>query len=537
MKKLFTTFLTILFCATLFAADLNPFAYGLSSSVNATDPMRLDIEFKLNAPATSVKVYVYEVGGDWSLLVDAHLVEENRTYTGWIDLSTIPAQYRGGNKNLNWRVDVTGSEVTSMTFVQNDVKLYAPTSIDIDNNPENANFGTVFCVEGLDYPYNRSGYESYISYHDGAGLYVLDPDGSPRLMPYQGTKVRYGYNGGVLAEHNTERQYYVKGNNKTGAYSPYRVRVADDGRIFVTSLTPPRYMNGDSVMQVLWEAKKECFSAESESEWRANTGWTKVISSSNANTNVQLTKADKSSFTYGDIYNLYTNDGQFITAPNIGFDVRGGGDALQLLMLSASKQAIALNTAGYYRCCEYDLGSSTIYSRKADRPIFDGYVVFYTDPQVEYDKDGNRDVHEVVPLGITLDERIADGYYYSGTVALVKELLEPVAVAPRHKAQRNVNIPRQRKARNHGHSVRHAKQYDAIVSLNQLTQAFEAGSVIRIDTLKSMGIVPADADGYKVLVSDNEKADRPLIIHATSFSSLAKQAIIEAGGQAIKVYH
>ena len=44
--------------------------------------------------------------------------------------------------------------------------------------------------------------------------------------------------------------------------------------------------------------------------------------------------------------------------------------------------------------------------------------------KAEYDKDGNVDVHEVVPLGITLDERIADGYYYSGTVALVKELLE-----------------------------------------------------------------------------------------------------------------
>ena len=28
-----------------------------------------------------------------------------------------------------------------------------------------------------------------------------------------------------------------------------------------------------------------------------------------------------------------------------------------------------------------------------------------------------------VPIGITLDERIADGYYYSGTVALVQELL------------------------------------------------------------------------------------------------------------------
>lgn len=40
-----------------------------------------------------------------------------------------------------------------------------------------------------------------------------------------------------------------------------------------------------------------------------------------------------------------------------------------------------------------------------------------------YDKQGNEDLCEVIPLGITLDERIADGYYYSGTVALVKELL------------------------------------------------------------------------------------------------------------------
>lgn len=41
-----------------------------------------------------------------------------------------------------------------------------------------------------------------------------------------------------------------------------------------------------------------------------------------------------------------------------------------------------------------------------------------------YDKFGNGQVREVLPLGITLDERIADGYYYSGTAALVKELLE-----------------------------------------------------------------------------------------------------------------
>lgn len=44
--------------------------------------------------------------------------------------------------------------------------------------------------------------------------------------------------------------------------------------------------------------------------------------------------------------------------------------------------------------------------------------------KMDYDKDGNGDLHEVIPVGITLDERIADGYYYSGTVALVQELLE-----------------------------------------------------------------------------------------------------------------
>lgn len=43
--------------------------------------------------------------------------------------------------------------------------------------------------------------------------------------------------------------------------------------------------------------------------------------------------------------------------------------------------------------------------------------------KMEYAKDGTPDLHEVIPVGITLDERIADGYYYSGTVALVKELL------------------------------------------------------------------------------------------------------------------
>lgn len=40
-----------------------------------------------------------------------------------------------------------------------------------------------------------------------------------------------------------------------------------------------------------------------------------------------------------------------------------------------------------------------------------------------YDKKGNVHMKQVLDLGITLDERIADGYYYSRTIKLLKHLL------------------------------------------------------------------------------------------------------------------
>jgi len=41
-----------------------------------------------------------------------------------------------------------------------------------------------------------------------------------------------------------------------------------------------------------------------------------------------------------------------------------------------------------------------------------------------YDDDGNVEMRMSVNLGLTIDERIADGYYYSKTVRLLKKLLE-----------------------------------------------------------------------------------------------------------------
>lgn len=41
-----------------------------------------------------------------------------------------------------------------------------------------------------------------------------------------------------------------------------------------------------------------------------------------------------------------------------------------------------------------------------------------------FDQNGNVEMRETVELGLTIDERLADGYYYSKTVKLLKHLLE-----------------------------------------------------------------------------------------------------------------
>lgn len=41
-----------------------------------------------------------------------------------------------------------------------------------------------------------------------------------------------------------------------------------------------------------------------------------------------------------------------------------------------------------------------------------------------FEPDGSYEMHETLDLGITIDERLADGYYYSKTVRLLKKLLE-----------------------------------------------------------------------------------------------------------------
>ena len=67
--------------------------------------------------------------------------------------------------------------------------------------------------------------------------------------------------------------------------------------------------------------------------------------------------------------------------------------------------------ASYHHIAEW--GTNSIFlviGEKGKRPFFH--------------EDGTFDMRDSLRLGITLDERIADGYYYSRTVRILKHLLE-----------------------------------------------------------------------------------------------------------------
>ena len=300
-----------------------------------------------------------------------------------INLSDIPSLPLNKGERFTWRVDVKGAAVETPQFVLNNLKLYCPTSIDIDNNPENANFGTVFCIEGSSGGKGQNGFLSNYGNdgEKGAGLFVFNADGTARPIPLKTantdfgvTYERYGYNGG-------------KGRNDPTAFaggcpafSPYRVRVSDDGRIFITQLTTDG--------EILLEANKSCFSATTKDEFI--TSWTKVFTDYCLAT-AEYTRKCTHSPSCG-IYGIYegnANSGIFIAGPNLGFDVRGRGPNLKLVMLSGCKEAIVNKTSAHFYCREYDLGEAKTWNKKPSREYFSGHVVNYDGAQVQYDRQGN----------------------------------------------------------------------------------------------------------------------------------------------------
>ena len=311
--------------------NLNTYAFGLES-VLSEDASILNVTYRLNnSNATSVNVLVYYGEEVVATVAGGTTIGKN---TVSLATANLPKGVR-----LTWGVEVNGTSVEVPTQEAKTYSFYHPSGLDIDNNPENATFGMLLINECLHHVKDIA--EGYVSSNYGAGIYAFTP--SLDLIP---NGDQPGYNGGI--EFTTTRA------DGTGtAYAPRRIRISEDGRIFVTSL------NTDG--NYLWEVTP------------ANMNeWTTVFSGE-LNDNRELVDAE----------------GNFVAAPNTGFDVKGAGENLQLAMYSVNLPGITSGAMSGFRLHEYNLGTATEWATAPSKTIVDGlYAINYTGTQVEYDNEG-----------------------------------------------------------------------------------------------------------------------------------------------------
>ena len=129
---------------------LNPFAYNLSHEFSA-DSTEIKLHFYINAPATNVKL-IFNDGEQDYVARDYNNVKEGG-YSTKLSTSMLP---RG--KKITWRADVKGAEVTAPLEVKTKYSVYHPTTVDVDNNPENATFGTILTNEAEQAVKSTTGY-------------------------------------------------------------------------------------------------------------------------------------------------------------------------------------------------------------------------------------------------------------------------------------------------------------------------------------------------------------------------------------------
>lgn len=308
---------------------LNTYAFGLESELNDT---ALVVTYRLNnSNATSVNVLVYK--GEEVVATVAG------TTTIGVNTVVIPVATLPQGRMLTWSVEVNGTSVEVPTQEAKIHSFYHPSGLDIDNNPENPTFGMLLINEGM---HSVKGIASgYVSSNYGAGIFAFTP--SLDLIPNGELP---GYNGGI--EFTTGRA-----DGAGTAYSPRRIRISEDGRIFVTSL------NTDG--NYLWEVNP------------ANMNeWTPVFQG-----------------TLTDNKELIDADSNFVAAPNNGFDVKGAGENLQLMMYSVNLPGITGAAMSGFRCDEYNLGTATSWATAPSKNwVLGKYAINYTGTQVVYDNEG-----------------------------------------------------------------------------------------------------------------------------------------------------
>lgn len=297
MKKISLFLFTLCVSVASVFAGLNPFVYDLSTSWNQETKV-LNVQFRLNAEPNfdstqgvrGVQIYLvdssnkdYYIKGPSQAQLqemsrkDGKLLPPPYTYSFNIDLSsgmTIDATPKKIPVNQPLRVAVVVSGVSNSkspnrqpeasTLWEGYDRLYSVHGITIDTVKTSPTFGRVFATEGKTHTNSN-----YISKDKGVGVYKFNP----------GLKYEANWKGGTNSE-------------------PIRVRLSEDGRLFVCSFT-------NAASSDVWEINK-------------STGkWTSFISRHSS---------------YGDV---------------IGIDTKGKGNDLKILLCYLNKTKPSLDIYEY----------------------------------------------------------------------------------------------------------------------------------------------------------------------------------------------
>ncbi|MBR6747154.1 MAG: hypothetical protein IKL83_07240 [Muribaculaceae bacterium] len=311
----------------------NPFAYALESSI--ADQV-LSISYALNADATDVNINVKDAEGN-VVATSAEGAKAKGTYTAEISI----AEFEDGD--YTWEVEVAGAEKTAVeTFAS--YMFYHPRGVEVDNNTESPSFGNIYVTEGMTSSLEQ--YHSNTTTSGGLGLYAFNAAVEPILNPATG---KYGFNGGWTLS-------YKAGSSNAADLA--RVRVAEDGRLFVTRMNDA----GDYIMY-----------APSFEDLYENNEFTSLFTG--------LT-FDAATYKYTDA------NGNFITASNLGFDVKGAGEDLKLLALSCNINSWSYVFSGG-SLDEFALGTAATLPAPTNIPALTGkYTIAPASTNVEYDDRG-----------------------------------------------------------------------------------------------------------------------------------------------------
>lgn len=144
MKKYLLVVLSMIFSLSAVAADLNPFAYGLSAEYSGV-ASTLTVNYTLNAPAVKVRVVIYDEDNP-SVAVCSQDFTDAKYLTAGEHEAVVNLVGVGGGE-YSWKIEVYGVGQGSTTAYHERMVLNSPMSIDIDNNTNSPYFGRTLVTQ------------------------------------------------------------------------------------------------------------------------------------------------------------------------------------------------------------------------------------------------------------------------------------------------------------------------------------------------------------------------------------------------------